>query len=184
MAERARIAEENGTLRDAIVRAFAEAKSRGASTIEAEHLLLALAADPSSIAAQALGAVGLDHDRLVRALDEERRHSLTFAGVQSIDPELLKATPRDARPGWGASAREALARGSRGARASVSRERVSRASADRGSRRHVRFDEAELLVGILDADLGTVPRALSLAGIDRRRILEQLRVLSRADTSL
>jgi len=126
-------------------RAVKEATRRGAKTVEAEHVLLAIAADG--------GIPGLDHTTLDAALDRERARSLAFAGVADVHPA---STRRDAKPGWGASIRELL--------------RASDKPADRNAAALRR----ELAIGILRAEVGTVPRALVLAGIDRAALTENL----------
>ena len=123
-------------------RAIDEAVRRGANSVEAEHVLLALAADDA--------IPGLTHDELDRALDAERARSLAHAGVADAHP---LSTGRSTKPGWGASVRELL--------------RASDKPADRTPAALRR----ELALGILRADLGTVPRALALAGVDRKALL-------------
>lgn len=118
-------------------RAVAEAVRRGANTVEAEHVLLVLAAD---------GAVpGLTHARLDAALDAERARSLAFAGVADAHPS---STRRESKPGWGASIRDLLR------------------AAEKPTERTAAALKRQLVIGILDAHLGTVPRALAIAGFD------------------
>jgi ATP-dependent Clp protease ATP-binding subunit ClpA len=148
-------------LRAVVVRAIDEAARRGSGTVEAEHLLLAVAADQRSVAATALAASGLGYDAIDAALREERRSSLITAGVTPVDAARLQSTPRQARPTWGASVREALRRG--------------HAYSSRHHRR--RMVEVDTVIGILRADLGTVPRALAIAGVDRGALVERLQRL-------
>jgi ATP-dependent Clp protease ATP-binding subunit ClpA len=146
------------TTRAAARRARVEAKLRGSRTVEAEHLLLALASDADSEVGRLLRESGLDHERLTSALSEERRTSLAFAGVEPLDESLPRAGGRDSRSPtapawvalWGASAKAAILR--------------SHAIAGESSRR--RMDGIDLLLGILQAELGTLPRALAIAGVD------------------
>jgi ATP-dependent Clp protease ATP-binding subunit ClpA len=155
--------EENGfphVARALMARSLEEAALRGSNTVEAEHLLLALTADPASAASTALVPFGLDHDRIEAALAEERTRSLAFAGVGPVDPARLVATPHPrTRPAWGASIREAMG--------------VMRRITPRG-RQTVSGVEVTLLVAILSADLGTVPRALAIADVDRQALLAGL----------
>ena len=130
-----------------------EAASRGSAAVEAEHILLALAAMPDSRGGAFLIANGLDRAALETALLAERRHSLATIGAPEFPETELRAARRRVKPRWGASSREALERGMRMAR---SREHVS---------------TINLVVGTLIAELGTVPRMLSLAGVDRHLIL-------------
>lgn len=141
-------------------RAIGEATARRAPAVEAEHLLLALASDETLAARRVLIAAGLDHDGIGAALDRERSESLSAVGVRPLDEELFVATPWQARPGWGTSTKEAIHRG--------------RAIGGQDGRR--RPAETELLVGILTANLGTVPRALAFAGVDRGELLDRAQV--------
>ena len=117
-----------------------EARRLGSRTIEAEHMLLALARREP---------FGLDHDEVLRALEAERERSLMAVGIAAGDFEVPPApvTP----PKMAASAKVAL-------------ERSLRASVARSDRR---IAAGHLLLGVLAAEAGTVPRALALADIDR-----------------
>jgi ATP-dependent Clp protease ATP-binding subunit ClpA len=143
-------ARELRTILDAVER---EAAQRGSATIEAEHLLLALAARPDSEGGAFLLSHGLDVAALEGALETERRHSLDSVGAPAIAATHLAATRRSRRPRWGASARDALDRGMHVGRG------------------HQGASTLNLVVGALVAELGTVPRMLALAGIDRHRLL-------------
>jgi ATP-dependent Clp protease ATP-binding subunit ClpA len=132
-------------------RAIAEARLRRAGTVEAEHLLLAILSDRSGAVTRRLALAGLDYDAFVTALDAERARSLAAAGIARTSLSVPAATPRTARPGWGASVRDVL----RGAD-----KPASKSGGAAGLQR-------ELAATILAAKLGTVPRALSLAGLDR-----------------
>jgi ATP-dependent Clp protease ATP-binding subunit ClpA len=129
--------------RAAVIAARAEARAVGHPTIEAEHLLLALAASPE------LHAVGLDRQRLVDALAAEEARSLASVGVfagEFGEPPATR-TPRD--PEFATSAKLALRRGL--------------AAAERGERR---LDAGHVLLGVLAAEHGRVPRALRIAEVD------------------
>jgi len=64
--------------RAVVKQAVEEARLVGSPGIEAEHLLLAIAADyPPLVDA------GLDHDGVIRALDAEEEHSLAAVGVSN-----------------------------------------------------------------------------------------------------
>jgi len=139
-------------------RAVVEADRRGSAAIETEHLLLALAADPGSPAAAALASVGLDYDAIDAALNEERSRSLAFVGVTSISLPAHTPKRRQGRPVWGASIREAM--------------NLMRRQHNKD--RRGRWIDAEMLAAILSADLGTVPRALAIAGVERGDIIEVL----------
>ena len=143
-------------LRGIMVRAQELAAERGAPAAEAEHLLIAIAEHPQSRGGAFLVSNGLDAETLVSAFRAEREHALGAAGIAGFRDSDLTATPRRRKPRWGASARDSWERGFRMAR---------------GGRDHV--SSLNLVVGALSAELGTVPRALSLAGIDRDKILGQ-----------
>lgn len=147
------------SLRTVLAHAIDEASARGSTTVEAEHLLLALAGDESLTAAKILTTAGLGHQAIEAALAQERAESLRAAGIGPVDAERLAATPRQVRPGWGASVKEAITRG--------------KTASGQDPRRWPA--ETELLIGILHASLGTVPRALAIAGIDRGDLIERAR---------
>jgi D-alanyl-D-alanine carboxypeptidase len=133
-------------------RAREEAKAVGSPSVEAEHVLLAIAAHHGTEAQRILAAGGLDHNRLLAALDREFEESLAGAGVSLSAFDLPSASPRHDRvPRWGTSFKLAVHRAPRGGPGG-------------------RLDSTRLLLGILRAQIGTVPRALSLAGVDRAEL--------------
>ncbi|MGW0481482.1 Clp protease N-terminal domain-containing protein [Nonomuraea sp. NPDC003214] len=140
-------------LQEVLGRAEEEAAQDGSATIEAHHLLLAIAARPDP----ALTAVGLDHAALKAALRREFEHSLSVAGVSLGDFDLPPATrDPERRLGLGASVKLAL---------------------DRMARAHRKKDlrPGHLLIAVLQAEAGTVPRALALAGVDRAALIDRVR---------
>lgn len=137
-----------------------EAKRDGAKSIEAEHMLLALATRPDSDAAKLLKEFGLDHKRLDSALLEERRRTLAFAGMNAPDRKLVEATELDSPLSLGTSAKAAVRRALIGAR---------------HDRRRVPLRSTDLLAGILEAELGTVPRVIAIAGVDRAVLISRAR---------
>jgi len=138
-----------------------EAKRSGAKSIEAEHMLLALTANPDTDAAKLLGEFGLDHERLASALREERRRTLAFAGIKAPDGKFGEAKELDSSLSLGTSAKAAVRRALIGSR---------------HDRRRARLRSTDLLAGILEAELGTVPRALAIAGIDRSALSSRARM--------
>ena len=130
--------------RAAVVAAVDEAQTAGQRSVEAEHLLLALAARPE------LHQLGLDRRQLADALALEERRSLQVVGVSADAYQLAQPTAPARGPKFAASAKVAMQRG-------------ARAAAARGDRR---FLSRDLLQGVLAAEHGRVPRALDLAGID------------------
>jgi ATP-dependent Clp protease ATP-binding subunit ClpA len=145
----------NKSLTRVLERAIEEATVRRAPAVEAEHLLLALASDETLTARRVLIEAGLDHESITAALHRERTESLSAIGVEPLDKAQFTATPRRSRPGWGTSTKEAIQRG--------------KAMSSQDGRR--RPAETELLMGILTASLGTVPRALAYTGVDRTELL-------------
>jgi ATP-dependent Clp protease ATP-binding subunit ClpA len=139
-------------------RSITEATERRAGTVEAEHLLLAILADTSSPLSTALAESGLDYRAFERALDAERTRSLAAAGIAPPVASQLSVTPRTTGPAWGASIRDVL----RGADKPAAKQ--SRPGAL----------ELELARSILAAKLGTVPRAIALAGLSREELLATL----------
>ncbi|WP_051208389.1 Clp protease N-terminal domain-containing protein [Propionicicella superfundia] len=139
--------------------AQAEAATRSSATVAAEHLLLALLSDQDRTAARILSPQGLTHEAFSTALDRERDHTLARIGLSIPDPTRLAAAPRafTGHPRLSASAKEAWDRGSR--LTPGRRERTQPPS------------DLTLLVGILSAELGTVPRALIRGGLDRTELL-------------
>ena len=140
--------------------AMVEAANRGAPLVEAEHLLLGFLFDRTGTATAVLGREGLSYAAFDQALEEERKQTLAAVGVTLPEPDRLKAAPRSrlGRPRFGASAKDAW----------------HRAAASRGPGRSRRFFDIDLMLGILAAELGTVPRALARAGFDRQQLIAAL----------
>ena len=138
-----------------------EARKEGARFIEAEHMLLALAATAETEAGRLLSEAGLDHDRLAAALRDEHRQSLAFAGMASLAEPLTGPVESDRPVSLGTSAKSALGRAVH--------------DSHEARRRRAQMESRDLLIGILRAELGTVPRALALAGVDRAALLARAR---------
>lgn len=145
-----------------VVRQFAiEAKQDTARYIEAEHMLLTLATNEESDACRFLNESGLTYRQLVAALHDERRRTLAFAGVEPLDEKRTAATELDSPLTLGTSAKVAI-------------KRAMMASRDgRPHRPHIR--STDLLFGILQAELGTVPRTLAIAGVNRAELVARAR---------
>lgn len=127
-----------------------EARTSRSALVEAEHLLLAMSARPDTDAGQVLAAVGLDHEAIVAALDRGFAASLAAAGVSVPVESLPQPSPEPPRRlRLGASFKAAMERS------------VTAASGSRQIR------PAHLLLGVLGAHVGTVPRALHFAGVDQ-----------------
>ena len=140
--------------RTAVKDAESEARELGGPAIEAEHLLLALTRqDPATAVARALAEAGLDHERVIEALAAERERSLAAVGIAIHDFELPAPHP-STRPRMAAGAKSAL-------------EHALRIALERADKR---IDGAHILLALLRAEAGTIPRALEEAGVDRREL--------------
>ena len=133
-------------------RAREEARTAGSPTVEAEHILLAIASEPGTAAQQVLASAGLDHEAIGEALEGEFADSLMGVGVSLSAFELRRPANESARtPRWGQSAKLVF----------------QRAAKVVAARRDRRLEATHLLLGVLRARIGTVPRALALAGVDQ-----------------
>ena len=151
--------ETSRYIKEILERGQAEARLSRSPAMEAEHLLLALAAQRGTSAQRVLADAGLDHDTIRTALDREFTTSLRVAGVELSDLDLPPATADPQRSvRLGTSAKLVLERAVR--------------TAGRGPGR---IRPAHLLLGVLEAQVGTVPRALALAGLDRAQLASQAR---------
>jgi len=142
--------------------AMIEATNRAASQVEAEHLLLALLFDRRSSATERLAELGLTYETFTEALLREREQTLAAIGIQIPDAARLRAAPRVriGGPRFSASAKETWERTAR------------RSRARRG--RPQRPSQIDFLHSLLSLELGTLPRALALAGIDREAAMQAL----------
>jgi ATP-dependent Clp protease ATP-binding subunit ClpA len=143
----------------AIVRqAEIEAQEAGSPGIEAEHLLLSMTGEHGIEARDLLASAGLDRDGIRVALDREFRQSLAATGVTLPSGGLPRAS-RD--PGH----RVRLA-----ASGKLALERAVKAAAGQQQIR-----PGHLLLGVLGAQAGTVPRALALADVDQGELAARTR---------
>ena len=140
-------------VRSILVRAArVEARRDGSRTIEAEHVLLALAGEHDSEAAQLLAEVGLTEDAIRSALNREWEQSLAVAGIEVRTGSLPEATPERGRdPQMGESTKLLL-------------HRAMEAEPKPGGGR---LGPMRILVGLLATERGRVARALDAAGVDR-----------------
>jgi ATP-dependent Clp protease ATP-binding subunit ClpA len=135
-----------------------EAQRDGSAAVEAQHLLLAMAAGEDDVTRRILVSAGLDHEALRRALDQEFSRSLAAAGVSAAAFGLPAPSRAAERPNrLGASTRQALIR------------------AMNAATRKKNLEPAHLLLAILEAQAGTVPRALALAGVSQAELTERAR---------
>jgi ATP-dependent Clp protease ATP-binding subunit ClpA len=130
--------------RAAVVGAREQARAQGHHDVEAEHLLLFLAGRPE------FQALGLDRDRLADALATEEERSLAAVGVAAgeLEPSVAPRAPRKLQ--FATSAK-------------VSLHRAMKVAAVRGDRR---VTAGHVLLGVLGAERGRVPRALKVAEIN------------------
>jgi D-alanyl-D-alanine carboxypeptidase len=137
--------------RTVVVDARSEAVGHADALLGAEHLLLALARRSEWDAGLVLAEAGLNHQRLRSAIDADLERTLEAVGVASAAIRIPTSSLRpEKQPRWGASAKRALERGARAAR-------------DHGDRRIL---PTHILIGVLRAAEGTVPRVLTASGID------------------
>jgi ATP-dependent Clp protease ATP-binding subunit ClpA len=135
-----------------------EARELGSPAIEAEHLLLALSRrDPATAVGQVLAEAGLDHDHVTDALAAERERSLMAVGISIADFDLPTPAP-SSKPRMSATAKRALEHALR----------ISLVRAD------TRIDAGHILLSLLRAEAGTVPRALAEAGVARRELNDRM----------
>ena len=118
-----------------------------APTVEAEHLLLAAARHEGPVPT-VLRRHEVDFDELVEALRAETSRSLAAVGVSA---EPIAFSPPVQRPRLATSAKWAL-------------ELSLRIALERADRR---IGTGHVVLAILRAQRGTVPRALQIAGVDR-----------------
>jgi ATP-dependent Clp protease ATP-binding subunit ClpA len=140
-----------------VTTAEAEARELGSPSIEAEHLLLALTGlDRATAVGGVLAEAGLDHEAMLTALDAERERSLMAVGISIGDFDVPPPRPTT-KPRMAASAKSALEHALR----------ISLARADK------RIESAHVLLALLRAEAGTVPRALREAGVDRTELSDR-----------
>lgn len=138
-----------------VVQAREEARLLGATRLEAEHLLLALSQQTTSDAGRLLAQAGLDHGGLRHAFDAEIERSLAAAGIAASSVGLLgRPLPTTGQLRWGASSKRALEQ-------ALS---IVKGHGDRNLR------PMHILLGVLRAREGTVPRALAWAGVDAKAL--------------
>jgi len=134
-----------------VLSARTEARVTGSRTIEAEHILLALASQEGTDAREILESTGLDHAAIRAAFEREFEESLRAVGVSLEDSSPVSETwDPDFRPRFARSAKLAL----------------ERAAALESKRFAPHLEPIHLLLGVLYARAGTVPRILAIAGVD------------------
>lgn len=145
------------TARAVVTSAQDEARSLGAPSIEAEHLLLAISVSDGQAAAVLTGS-GIDHGRLVELIDEERRRSLSTVGITAPTAPAPAGRPK------------------RSLRLATSAKTLlERAVREAARSRTGAIDDTHLLLAALEAEAGTVPRILALAQVDPVSLVRRLR---------
>jgi ATP-dependent Clp protease ATP-binding subunit ClpA len=129
-----------------------EARRDGSRSIEAEHVLLALAGLEDTPAAQLLAEAGLTEGAIREALNLEWEQSLAVAGIAVRIGLLPEATPDPHRhPQIGESTKLLLKR------AMDAPPKIGAGG----------IGPMRILVGILDTERSRVARAFTAAGVDR-----------------
>jgi ATP-dependent Clp protease ATP-binding subunit ClpA len=137
--------------RDVVERAAKEAHTTASRSVEAEHILLALAAREGTAAQRILASAGLEREALLAAVEKEFEQSLAYVGVPVGEFDLKAvADSSSSRLGWAASARLVLERA-----LAVGKRRCDN-----------RLEPTHLLLGVLGAKAGTLPRMFAMVGVD------------------
>ncbi|MFI6505476.1 Clp protease N-terminal domain-containing protein [Nonomuraea typhae] len=132
-----------------------EAEKDRSTTVEAHHLLLAMADYEDGTAHRLLAEAGLSRQAVREALDREFEHSLNAVGISAAAYNLPRPSGTPKASGMGASGKLVLER-------------------TMASARKKDLDSAHVLLAVLQAQAGTVPRALALAGVDREALLARV----------
>ena len=138
------------TVRALLTGAEAEARRGGEPAPGPEHLLLAAAALPDGTAAAALARVGIDRERLRRAVEAAHAEALTSVGVVAAPGEPALRGPATGPMRSTPQAQQ------------VFRAAVAAAKAARSPLRG-----AHVVAAVCDLERGTAARALAALGVDR-----------------
>ena len=145
-----------GDARQVALKAHSVAAGLGSSSVEAEHLLVSLAGTQHPAGA-ALREVGLEPEELHDAIQRDFERVLAQVGIDAGGLEV-SSNCRRTKLRWGASAKRGL-------------ERALEEAKRRGDRR---IGCEHILLGLLRAEHGTVPRLLAAEGIDRDELTGRL----------
>ena len=145
-----------GEARQVALKAHSVAAGLGSSSVEAEHLLVSLAGTQHPAGA-ALREVGLEPEELHDAIQRDFERVLAQVGIDAGGLEV-SANCRRTKLRWGASAKRGL-------------ERALEEAKRRGDRS---IGPEHILLGLLRAEHGTVPRLLAAEGIDRDELTGRL----------
>jgi len=145
-----------GEARQVALEAHSVAAGLGSSSVEAEHLLVSLAGTPHP-AGGALREVGLEPEELYAAIQRDFERVLARVGIDAGGLDI-SANCRRTKLRWGASAKQGL-------------ERALVEAKRRGDRK---IGPEHILLGLLRAEHGAVPRMLAAEGIDRAELTGRL----------
>lgn len=138
------------SVRWVLTRARDEAAELGAADVEAEHVLLALTLADDALVKLVLARAHVEHDALRQAMQAQDEAALACVGVSREAFGMPPSQPLRRTPGWATSTKQAIMRARKIAKAH-----------DRG-----RMSPGDLMLGVLRAQAGSVPRALAFAGVD------------------
>jgi D-alanyl-D-alanine carboxypeptidase len=133
-----------------VERARGQAAALGSRDLESVHLLLALAGDEDQVVRRVFSSASLDDVTLRSALIAQEEAALAAVGVSRIGFGLPSRAPLPHVSGWATSSKQAL----------------RRARTEAGARHARRIEPAHVLLGVLRAEAGDVPRTLAFAGAD------------------
>src|SRR5215210_2675281 len=142
--------------RRVVFEANSVAAGLGSPSVEAEHLLVSLAAGDDR-AGHALRETGLDPSEVREAIRRDFERVLGRVGIDTSGLDL-PARCRRTKPRWGASAKQGLA--------------GAVEEAKRRGDRQIRSEH--ILLGLLRAQHGAVPRILEAEGIERDELTGRL----------
>lgn len=145
-----------GEARQVALQSHSIAAGLGASSVEAEHLLVSLAGTHHRAGA-ALREAGLEPEELHAAIQRDFERVLAEVGIDATGVDV-SSNCRRTKLGWGASAKRSL-------------ERAVEEAKRRGDRK---IGCEHILLGLLRAEHGTVPRLLAAEGIDRDELTGRL----------
>ncbi|MEX0789961.1 MAG: Clp protease N-terminal domain-containing protein [Actinomycetota bacterium] len=151
-------------LKGTVLRAREKAALTGASSLEAEHLLLGLAEFPAGAAGRVMARMGLNEARIQQALDTEFEAALARVGVSL--PPLARIPPRRRKrtPQWGQSAKLCL-------------KRTQKEAVMRGDRK---IANEHLLIALAYTRVGTLPGVLKILDLSPEQVsLEVTKELKR-----
>ena len=150
-----------GATREKVRRAAELAEEELASMVEVEHLLTALVDPVTDSVGRALWSAGVSSRSIRAARDREFHSALSHVGVET------------GRPSPAAAARQRRGRTTRFApSAKLALERTLESAAATGQRR---ITNANLVLAIISAEVGIVPRLLDELGTSREELAELLR---------